>query len=76
MSKKKNVMEITVKMEGEEWNQALDQAFQKKVKEVKVDGFRQGKVPRDLYEKKFGKESLFLDAADLVLQVAYQKAYD
>ncbi len=68
--------EITTSIEGKEWNDALDKAFKKKVKEVKVDGFRPGKVPRDLYEKKFGKESLYLDAADLVLQDAYTKALE
>lgn len=76
MAKSKNELEISVKIEGEAWKKALDQAFQKKVKEVKVDGFRKGKVPRDLYEKKFGKESLFFDGADIVLPDAYQKAME
>ena len=76
MAKNKNVLEITVKIDGDAWKKALDKAFDKKVKEVKVDGFRKGKVPRDLYEKKFGKESLFLEGADYVLQDAYQKALE
>ena len=33
-------------------------------------------VPRDIYEKHFGKESLFIDAADSVLQDAYTKAME
>ena len=73
---KKNVQEVIVKIEGEEWTKALDKAFAKRQKTAKVDGFRAGKVPRDIYEKHFGKESLFLDAADAVLQVAYIKAMD
>ena len=73
---KKNVQEVIVKIEGEEWTKALDKAFSKRQKTAKVDGFRAGKVPRDIYEKHFGKESLFLDAADAVLQVAYIKAMD
>ena len=75
-SKKTNVHDVQVKIEGEEWTKALDQVFAKKQKTVKVDGFRPGKVPRNVYEKKFGKESLFLDAADLVLQAAYTKAIE
>lgn len=75
-SKKTNVHDVQVKIEGEEWTKALDQVFAKKQKTVKVDGFRPGKVPRNVYEKKFGKESLFLDAADLVLQAAYTKALE
>ena len=30
----------------------------------------------DIYEKNFGKESLYLDAADALLQVAYVKAVE
>lgn len=71
-----NKHEVTIKIEGTEWETALDKSFQKKAKEVKVDGFRKGHVPRNIYEKKFGKESLFLDAADLVLQDAYMKAME
>ena len=73
---KKNVHEVVIKIEGETWTKALDKAFTKKQKEAKVDGFRKGKVPRDIYEKHFGKESLFLDAADAVLQDAYVKAME
>jgi len=48
--------------------------LKKKQKTVKVDGFRKGKVPRTIFEKKFGKESLYLDAANDVLPLAYEKA--
>ncbi len=69
----KNKTEITKKIEGEVWEKALDEVFKKKQKEVKVDGFRPGKVPRNIFEKKFGKESLFIDAADKVLVGAYDE---
>ena len=76
MAKKenKNVHEISVKIEGDSWTKAIDNTFLKKQKEVKVDGFRKGKVPRSVYEKKFGKESLYLDACNEVLDEAYMKA--
>lgn len=73
---KKNVHEVPVKIEGEQWTKALDKTFAKKQKTAKVDGFRTGKVPRDIYEKHYGKESLFLEAADLLLQEAYLKAME
>ncbi len=75
-TKKNNVHEINVKIEGENWTKALDKAFKEKQKNVKVDGFRKGKVPREIFEKKFGKESLYIDAADMVLQDAYMKAME
>ncbi len=72
--KNKNIHEITIKMDGEVWEKALDDAFKKRQKEAKVDGFRKGKVPRDIYEKHYGKESLYLDGAENLLQKAYEKA--
>ena len=71
---KNNVHEIEIKVENESWEKALDASFEKKVKEIKVDGFRKGKCPRNIFEKKFGKESLYLEAADYVLPEAYESA--
>ena len=72
----KNVHEVSTKIEGESWKKALDKAFAEKQKTVKVDGFRKGKVPREIFEKKFGKEALYIDAADMVLQEAYLKVME
>ncbi len=76
VKKNQNVHEVVVKIEGDSWTKAMDEAFQEKVKNVTVDGFRKGKVPRNVFEKKFGKESLYFEAADHVLQIAYEKALD
>lgn len=76
MAKSKNTKEVIVKIEGEDWKKALDKAFHEKVKSVTVAGFRKGKVPRDIYEKKFGKESLYLPASDFVVEAAYKKALE
>ena len=72
----KNVHEITIKIEGEEWKKALDKAFNDKKRDTVVDGFRKGNGPRDVYEKHYGKESLFIPAADYVLQDAYMKVME
>ena len=72
----KNEEKITIKIEGEEWQKALDKAFKKKVKEVKVDGFRKGSVPKNIYLEKFGLESLYMEAVDSCLNDAYKKALD
>ncbi len=76
MANKKNTHEVVIKIEGKEWTDALDKAFKERVKTAEVAGFRKGKVPRDIYEKKFGKESLYLRASDEVVNTAYQKALD
>ncbi len=65
--------EVTIKIEGKEWENAMDKAFQKANKKAKIDGFRPGKAPKDIFLKKYGKESLMMDAADLVINDAYLK---
>ena len=62
---------IIKKTEKEAWEKALDESFKKNVKKVKVDGFREGKCPRNVFEKKYGKESLYNDAIDALLPMLY-----
>lgn len=72
----KNVKEIKIEVKGKEWQDALDKAFTKKKKEIKVDGFRKGACPKDVYIKKVGIESLFMDACDIAIETAYKEAFD
>ena len=73
MTKKyENLVNVTI--EGKEWKDAVDKAFKEKVKDLTIDGFRKGKAPRDVFEKKYGKESLYYKACDYVTQTAYTKA--
>ena len=74
--KKKNIVELTSKVSGDNWSKALKDAFEKNKKNIKMDGFRPGKVPYDVYIKKNGVESLFLEAADLVVGESYLKAVE
>ena len=73
---KKNKLELTEKITGKEWESALKKAYEKNNKKAKIDGFRPGKAPYDVFVKHYGIESLFLDAADLVVQEAYLKAIE
>ena len=72
--KAKNIHEIKIEIKGDEWAKKLDDAFKKEVKKVKIDGFRQGKAPRNIYEKKYGKASLVVTAVDDSMNEAYQEA--
>ena len=62
-----------VKLEGKEWKDCLKQAFNKKKKDIKMDGFRKGQVPYDVYVKKMGVEALYMDAVDIAVDVLYAK---
>lgn len=70
----KNIVSIDVEVEAEQVAQALDQAFKKVVQKVNVPGFRKGKVPRGIFESRFGVESLYQDAIDILLPDAYSDA--
>ena len=71
---KKNVFEEIVKFDKNEFEEAIDKAFENKKNDIKLDGFRKGKVPKDIYFKKVGKETLYMDALDVLLPEAYDKA--
>ena len=71
MAKCEKEIEITV--EGKFWEEALDKAFNKANKKAKIDGFRPGKAPKDIFIKKYGMESLYMDAADEAADEAYKK---
>jgi trigger factor len=72
----KNVKDIIIEVKDKEWEDYLDKAFNKKKKDIKIDGFRKGSVPKDVYIKKAGIEVLFMDACDFVVQEKYSVALD
>lgn len=72
---KKNVHEIEIKLD-KEWKSALDATFKKKNKDAKIDGFRKGAAPKEIYLKKFGIESLYMDAVDACISIAYKKVLE
>lgn len=74
--KAKNIHEVLITIEGDEWKSFLDKAFNKAVKEVKIDGFRKGKVPKSVFEKKYGKQAVIPDATELAVDEAYKRALD
>ncbi len=63
----------SLKLEGKEWKDCLKESYNKKKKDVKIDGFRKGQVPYDVYVKKAGVESLFMDAMDMAVDTLYAR---
>lgn len=72
----KNLGVLEVEVDAERVSAALDKAFNKVVKQINVPGFRKGKVPRPIFEARFGVESLYQDAIDILLPEAYGEAVD
>ena len=72
----KNMAKLTIEVSVEDFEKAVEAAYQKNKGKIEVPGFRKGKVPRQMIEKMYGKEVFFEDAANEVIPVAYEKAYD
>lgn len=70
----KNVGVLEFNVDAAQVNESLDQAFKKVVKDVAMPGFRRGKVPRPIFENRYGAEVLYQDALDILLPVAYTAA--
>lgn len=69
----KNEKKITVKVDGKDWKECLDKTFDEAIKKVKIDGFRPGKAPKSVFLKKYGIESLYNEAANKAIDIAYSK---
>ncbi len=67
--KEKYVLEL----KGKEWKNCLDVTYERKKKDIKMDGFRKGQVPQEVYIKKYGIESLYMDAIDMAVDILYAK---
>lgn len=65
---------ITFTIGQEQIKPALDQAFNKIKKDLNVPGFRKGRMPRPVFNQKFGEEVLYEDALNIILPTAYEAA--
>ena len=72
----KNIREVSVKIEGADWEKAQDKAYKEASKKAHIDGFRPGHAPKEVFIKKYGEDNLLLDAADSVLEDAYKRMID
>lgn len=64
--------EVTVTKEL--FEHALDHAFEEINQKVEIKGFRKGHAPRNIYEAKYGVESLFEEAINHAMQDTYYEA--
>ncbi|MBC1706552.1 trigger factor [Listeria welshimeri] len=71
-----NVGKLTFDIEQEKVKEGLDRAFVKVRKTLNVPGFRKGKVPRQIFNQRFGEEALYQDALDILLPEVYSQAID
>ncbi len=68
-----NKVKFTFEVTPHEFDHGLEHAYQHVQKDVEIKGFRKGHVPRNIYEAKFGVETLYEDALNHVLSHKYQE---
>ena len=64
--KKDGKLTVEFKLNAEEWEAEVEQAYQKNKGKYKLDGFRQGKIPRKVLEKTYGEYLFYEDALNSV----------
>ena len=63
---------VNYKAQKEDWKKAKDQAFKKISPKYKVDGFRKGKAPRNIFERNFPGQ-IVMEAADILIDQEYKR---
>ena len=67
-------LKLTFDVTADEFEKALDKAFETENAKVTIQGFRKGKAPRSMFEKTYGVESLFAPAVDVILNDKVKEA--
>lgn len=69
-----NTVELMINVSEEQFQDALNKAYKKKVISIALPGFRKGKAPKAMIEKMYGKEFFYDDAINMVYPSAYEAA--
>lgn len=71
ITKEKNVATVKLTIDKEAFEAGVEKAYQKNKNRFVIDGFRKGKVPRSMIERKYGKDVFYEDG----LEEAFPEAY-
>lgn len=69
-----NTAKLTIEISAEEFDKAIQAAYQKNKNKFNVPGFRKGKVPYAMVEKMYGAGVFYEDAANALIPNAYANA--
>ncbi|MDD7402823.1 MAG: trigger factor [Butyribacter sp.] len=73
-SLEKSMAKLTIEVSAEEFDAAIDKAYQKSKGKISMPGFRKGKAPRKMIEKMYGAGIFYEDAANIIIPEAYENA--
>lgn len=71
-----NMAKLTIEASAEDFEEAVEKAYQKNKGKMSIPGFRKGKVPRKIIEQMYGKDVFYEEAANILIPSAYAKAVD
>lgn len=71
-----NMAKLTIEVSADEFEKALQAAYNKQKKSITLPGFRKGKAPRAMVEKMYGAAVFYEEAANIIIPEAYSKAVD
>lgn len=71
-----NKYELTIHIDAESFEKALEKAYKKNIKKINVPGFRRGKAPRKMVEKLYGEGVFFEDAINDIYPAALSEAIE
>ena len=74
ISRENNDVKFTIEFSAEEFENAQIKAYQQNKDRFQIDGFRRGKAPRSIIEKRYGEGVFFEDAIDELFRENYGKA--
>jgi len=69
----KSQKEIEVEVSVEEMRNYVEQTVKKISREIKIDGFRPGKIPAEVIEQRIGKTEIYQEAGELAINKTYSK---
>ncbi len=72
----KSMVKLTIEVDANRFEEGMKHAYNKNKGNITVQGFRKGKVPRQLIEKTYGSEIFYEDAANYIIPVAYDQAVE
>ena len=71
-----NMVKLTVEVSAEDFDKAIEKAYQKNKNRISVPGFRKGHAPLQMIERMYGVGIFYEDAANLCIQETYPKESD
>lgn len=70
----KNTVKLTISIDKEVFNDGINKAYKKLVKNIAIPGFRKGKAPRAIIERYYGEAVFYEEAVNAVCPDAYEEA--